>query len=244
MPEEFVFSDSFLAAHRLERGLGVDWQPGDGGRYELYRLHASAVSRAMDGTLNVTTMLVVANLGMAIPLRSSWIVDWWVRDHLGGLNHPGVWAALRPVMAALGHASGPVGYDPRDADREREERARQHQAMPYAQGDSELGRAVRLMVERDNRRRQEAKPVRRGRPGASPRLILKVLQEANEPLSAQQILEGLKTLGWTTKSPTALNGVYTNVSRLVDRGLVRRLYGETKGSLRYELAGQVFDGDV
>src|SRR5262245_16794888 len=82
----------------------VDYQPGDGTRYEVEI---------------VGGYFIIANMGVAVPFPIQ----------VGGLNTwahqlpQGTWMGLRPLLCALGWAPGEPVLDPHDSVREHEFRA-------------------------------------------------------------------------------------------------------------------------
>lgn len=133
--------DAAEAAERLKEGTVVDWQPGDGTRYECALFIDAARSRQFLLLLNFGYMLAKDNNGP--------------HSHLGMWAHKipwGFWAGMRPLLAALGWAAGEPVYDHRDALKEGDERKNSHKRGPdpfrsEQRRDAELGQFVRGQLE-------------------------------------------------------------------------------------------------
>lgn len=136
------------AGQALNRGEVVDWQPGDGSRYECQ------IVRGFEDLNPIAQeeFLLIHNIGgpHVVPLTGrNWSVHQWAR--LKCLP-AGCWAGLRPLLAAMVRAEGKMAYQPLDARREAEERLRNYgDGEPLNHADAELGRVVRRVIEGQSR---------------------------------------------------------------------------------------------
>jgi hypothetical protein len=152
-----VIKEPARVAIELERGAIVDYQPGDGTRYECvlaYRIVQKPIPNATGGATAALSpkqrWLIVRNLGIALDLsKQITLINFCIDVKVNGC-----WAALRPVLfvlgATVGYPSARVGhlhdYDPTDARFEAEMRTR-HDGEPFDIKDAKLGRTVRRAVE-------------------------------------------------------------------------------------------------
>jgi hypothetical protein len=140
MRDIYNLDDLTGAATALREGMVVDWQPGDGTRYEC-------VSFAIKGV----RFFAVLNLGgwtckVGGPPRG---IDTWI-----ALGLPrGSWRGLRPLLHAMGWAQGGRPLNDHDAVEEFEARAdtpakrsRPHEHDEYRH-DAAMGRMVRSLLE-------------------------------------------------------------------------------------------------
>lgn len=140
-----VVRDPAEAATKLIDAGEVDYQPGDGTRYELFWLPGGHPSEDPHGIL-------LRNIGKRVlPYPGDRLSDakWWI-EH--GNIPRGSWAGLRPLLAALHWTGGSIEFHRDDAKREYEHRsARGESGLDNAdeRADAKLGRSVRnhLMAE-------------------------------------------------------------------------------------------------
>lgn len=123
------------ASTLLHAGEPVDWVPGDGTNYQL-ALFRSRGSRWLAFTnASFPGLLRLRNGGLN------------VADYVRSSAPQGGWSGLRPLLGVLCHERAWIGNKLVSPSVEAEERAKQHRTQPMRDGDAELGRQVRLLVE-------------------------------------------------------------------------------------------------
>jgi hypothetical protein len=134
-----VERDPAKAARKIIDAGEVDYQPGDGTRYELFWLPGGHPSEDPRG-------IFLRNIGSRVlPYPGNRMSGevWWI-EH--GNIPRGSWAALRPLLAALNWTHGSTEYHRDDAKREYEIRsAKGESGLDNAdeRSDARLGRSVR-----------------------------------------------------------------------------------------------------
>lgn len=124
------------AAAALRAGRQIDYQPGDGTRYDCL-----LVGREHDHR----RWLLIENLGGAIlPLNRAYTATSYAVCKTAPV---GCWAGLRPLLAALGHAMGDPVYNRVDAHFEADARAHGYDGEELDAKDARLGRLVRRAIE-------------------------------------------------------------------------------------------------
>lgn len=156
MSEAILSQNPARAAIELRKGSIVDYQPGDGTRYECvlaFRSYGKAADIMHDGVIiGVDKWLIVRNLKICLDLsRKLNLISFCLAP-----NTRGTWAALRPVLAALdalAHendlrtpATGLYEYDPMDAKLEANTRVG-YDGTPINEKDARLGRLIRNQIE-------------------------------------------------------------------------------------------------
>ena len=120
---------------------------GRGGRYEC-QIVRSFGARGLE----VEEFLLIHNIGgpHVVPMTGmNWTSVRWARLRC---LPTGCWAGLRPLLAAMVRAEGPLAYDPADARLEAEARVRHYgDGEPLNSADAELGRTVRRAIEAQSR---------------------------------------------------------------------------------------------
>lgn len=144
----YHLEDVAEAAADLREGCVIDWQPGDGTRYECIFFHAATYDAV--GESRVEEFFAVINLGWTVRVRSSLPVDTWIR-----LGLPrGSWRGLRPLLHEMGWARG--GRQMIEHDQTEEFEARADTVSPprktegnhqEAKHDERIGRMVRNLLE-------------------------------------------------------------------------------------------------
>lgn len=106
-------SDAEDAGRYLDRhpGCAVDWEPGDCTLYEV-----ALVKDVKRSISDAEEVLVILNLGgHVIPLPPRDLAPDALRLYWVQRLPRGSWAGLRPLLAALRAAEGPLRYDRDDA---------------------------------------------------------------------------------------------------------------------------------
>lgn len=131
-PIDRIVASPVDSARWLAQGYRIDYQPGDGTRYECEI---------------VGPYLIIRNLAMAVlDLSKQWDALRYTTDK----NVPvGSWRALRPLLAALGNATGEPVMTDQDQRQEANLRARKYDGEPLNHKDAALGRLVRRAIEND-----------------------------------------------------------------------------------------------
>lgn len=130
-------------AFYLRKGRRLDYEPGDGTRYEVELVGATL------GSGNIDTYLIVRNLGNVAFRIIEREID--CLHYCSMSTSPvGSWSALRPLFAALHAAPGETSLDIRDRTREAEMRTHlTNDGKPLDGRDARIGRQIRRLVEYD-----------------------------------------------------------------------------------------------
>lgn len=129
------------AANILNQGCVVDYQPGDGTRYECQIVKSF-------GHNHIERWLILRNFeGVSISLNTQWDA---IGFAISKTIPAGTWYALRPLLKALGVAKGEDTLNPYDRTREADLRAHGYDGQPLHHGDAALGRQVRRLIESES----------------------------------------------------------------------------------------------
>lgn len=129
-------------AAELLQSRGEAWyEPGDGTRYDLVLVERARYRPPQ-------RYLLFKNFkGATLDLNRGEIT---AIDYVLSLAPVGGWAAIRPVLYALGiEVNGGMTYDSYEARREADLRAHGYDGEPFNSRDARLGRKVRRLLEED-----------------------------------------------------------------------------------------------
>jgi hypothetical protein len=138
-----VFTDPEKAADRLRWGGRVDYQPGDGTRYDLMLVERVNYTPRHRFLLFANPSFGGATLSLDRDIDAI--------AYALSLAPVGSWEAIRPLLVALGVCQDgePVYAKGRDSRREADLRAHNYDGEPLNAKDARLGRQVRRLVEEE-----------------------------------------------------------------------------------------------
>ena len=138
--DERLVSDPSAAALRLEAGDRVDYQPGDGSRYDVILLSRSGGSEW--GRVLVFTNSTFKGATLNLDHEIDCI------EYCLSFAPSGGWKVIRPLLAALGAAKGSMEVEHYDGNQEHDARL-SYDGEPLNRKDARLGRKLRRMMEDD-----------------------------------------------------------------------------------------------
>jgi hypothetical protein len=128
-------SNPLQATLGLTSGYVIDYEPGDGTRYEC--------SLVVPLSRKSIRYLLIENLNSIFNLGKTWNVSTYCANRTAPL---GGWYALRPIFASLNCGAGPNELNPYDKINEANVR-RSIDTIPLDYNDAKLGRLVRRAIE-------------------------------------------------------------------------------------------------